>query len=124
MTTNDDQASKRADGCLYRGEPEDCPNGNEHRVSIFVSYTAANGLTVRGLESASWPCDDLECTYCVAPEHIGALRMALGAGGDDDLVELLAQRYEDGTISPGPYFGAWLKHHGVQYSASETWHPN
>jgi hypothetical protein len=124
VTTSDDEASKRLDGSVYRGEPENCPNGNEHRVTIFASYTAANGLTVRASEFASWPCDDLECTYSVAPAHIGGLRTALGASDDDDLVELLAQRYADGTISPGPYLGAWLKHRGVEYSASETWHPN
>ena len=49
--------------------------------------------TVKGLESTQWPCDDLEYTYPVAPEHIGRLRAALGAIDDDDLVELLAQRY-------------------------------
>lgn len=86
-------------------------------------YTAAHGLTVKGLESTQWPCDDLEYTYHVAPEHIGRLRAALGAI-DDDLVQLLAQRYQDGTIIPSPWLDAWLKAHGVAYSAEEKRHPN
>ena len=37
------------------------------------------------------------CSGLVDLEHIGRLRAALGAIDDDDLVELLAQRYQDGT---------------------------
>ena len=117
-------ATPASTGYIYRGELPDCPNGNDHRLTIWASYTAAHGLTVKGLESTQWPCDDLEYTYHVAPEHIGRLRAALGAIDDDDLVELLAQRYQDGTIIPSPWLDAWLKARGVAYSATEKRHPN
>jgi hypothetical protein len=106
---------------MYR-ELSDCPRGNEHTLTIWATYTVANGLTVEVSDSTQWPCDDFEYTYHVPPEHIGRLRAALGAVGGDDLLELLAQHYEDGTM---PTFGldGWLKAHGIECSATETRHP-
>ncbi|OBI24089.1 hypothetical protein [Mycobacterium sp. E2497] len=108
---------------FYRGEPDDCPNGNEHRLTSWASYTAADGFTLKVLDSAQWQCDDLEYTYHVAPENIGPLCAALGAEGGDDLLAIVARRYKDETM-PTLAFGSWLKEHGVTYSASAESHPN
>lgn len=114
----DDAVSKPVSRRMLCDDLSDCPNGNEHRLSVWATYTAADGLTVEGSDSTEWPCDDLEYTYQVAPEHIGHLRAALGAVDDDDLLELLKQRM------PTLRVDGWLKKHGVQYTGSETRHPN
>jgi hypothetical protein len=123
VATTDDEAPKRADRCVYRGDLPGDPYGHEHTLRIWATYGAADGLTVEGSDSTQWPVDDLVYKYHVAPEHIGDLRTALGAVGDEDLLELLAQRYEDGTM-PTPYLSEWLTEHGVAYSASRTLYPN
>jgi hypothetical protein len=124
VAASDDEVSKPFSGrMVYWGEPSDCPSGNQHRLTIGAIYTTADGLTVKSWDSTDWPCHDTEYTYHVAPEHIGHLRAALGAVGGDDLVELLAQHYEDGTV-PTLSLDSWLTEHGVTCSASEKWHPN
>jgi hypothetical protein len=123
VAATDDEASKPVRRRMYRGELPDDPYGHEHTVTIWATYTAADGLTVEGSDSTQWPGDDLELTYHVAPEHVVHLRTALGAVADDDLLELLAQRYGDGTM-PTPYLDSWLTKHRVAHSASETRHPN
>jgi hypothetical protein len=108
---------------FYRGEPEECPNGNQHRLTSWASYTAADGFTLKVLDSAEWPCDDLDYTYHVTPENIGPLCAALGAESSENLLATVARRYKEGTM-PTLSAGSWLKEHGVTYSASEEQHPN
>lgn len=118
VAATDDEVSKPVSRRMLCDDLSDCPNGNEHRLRVWATYTAADGLTVEGSDSTEWPCDDLEYTYHVAPEHIGHLRAALGPVDDDDLLELLKQRM------PTLGVDGWLKKHGVQYTGSETRHPN
>lgn len=108
---------------VYRGQLPDCPNGNKHTINILATYTAADGLTVKASESTTWPCDDIDSTYHVAPDQTDRLRATLGAVGGYDLLELIAQKYTDGTI-PVLSLDSWLTDHGVTYSASERRHPN
>lgn len=118
---SDNQAGHRVSKRMLCDDLSDCPNGNEHRLIVWATYTAADGLTVEGSDSTQWPCDDLEYTYHVAPEHVGYLRAALGAvddDDDDDLLELL-----EGTM-PALGVGGWLKKYGVEYTGSEKRHPN
>jgi uncharacterized protein YegP (UPF0339 family) len=114
-----DRASERM--LLYE-DVSDCPNGNEHRLRIWAMYDAADGLAVEGSDSTQWPCDDLTYTYHAAPHGIAQLRTALG-GGDGDLVVLLAQHYQDGTL-PALSLESWFKQHAVPYTGSEARHPN
>jgi hypothetical protein len=123
MAASNAESAKPVSGRMLHEDISDCPNGNEHRLTIWATYTPAEGLTVEGSESAQWPCEDLNYTYHVAPDHIGRLRVALGAVGDDDLLGLLAHCYEDGNM-PTLSLDSWLKKHGVEYTGSETRHPN
>jgi hypothetical protein len=117
VAATDDEVSEPVSRRMLCDDLSDCPNGNEHRLTVWATYAAADGLTVRGSDSTSWPCDDLEYTYHVAPEHIGRLRAALGAVGDENLLELLGQL-------PVLSLDSWLTKHGVRYSGSEKRHPN
>ncbi|CNI50019.1 Uncharacterised protein [Mycobacterium tuberculosis] len=114
---SDDETAKAVSRRLLYEDVSDCPNGNQHRLTVWATYTAADGLTVSGSDHTEWPCDDLEYTYRVEPEAIGALRAALGASGGSDLLERLGQL-------PVLSLDTWLSDHGVTYSASEERHPN
>lgn len=96
----------------------DCPSGNEHRLTVWGTYTSADGLTIEGSDSTDWPCTDLTYAYHVAPEHITQLRSALGAADNDDLLELVKHRMPPLGVDD------WLDNHGVTYTGSETQHPN
>jgi len=123
VTSSDDATPARGGGWPYYGEPSDCPNGGTHQVRVWAAYTAADGLTVHVVDAADWPCPDIEYTYHVAPQHIARLRAALGAAGDEDVVSLLGQRYEQKRM-PTLGLDSWLAQHGVTYSAAEERHPN
>lgn len=111
------EVSKPVSRRLLCDDVSDCPNGNSHRLRVWATYAAADGLTVEGSDSTEWPCNDLKYTYHVAPEHLGHLRAALGAVDDDDLVERLGQL-------PVLSLDTWLRGHGVTYTGSEEQHPN
>lgn len=107
---------------VYRSQLPDCPSGNRHTVTVWATWTA-DGLTVQASESTSWPCDDIDYTCHVASEHIGKLRLVLGAVSDDDLIEQITRNYQDGTI-PVLSLDTWLTRHGLPNSTFETRHPN
>lgn len=117
VAKTDDEIFESVSRRLLCDDVSDCPSGNEHRLRVWATYAAADGLTIEGSESTEWPCNDLEYTYHVTPEHIGHLRAALGAADDDDLVERLGQL-------PFLSLDTWLRSHGVTYTGSEEQHPN
>jgi hypothetical protein len=119
---NEDEAPKRAHVFLHRGDLPVDSYGHEHDLTVSASYSVADGLTVKRSDSTQWPMDDLEDLWQVAPEHIGDLREALGEVGNEDLLDLLAQRYAEGNMST--HLSGWFDTHGVKYSFVSRSLPN
>jgi hypothetical protein len=118
----EDEAHKRAHVFLYSGQLPVDPYGHEHDLTVSASYSVADGLTINRSDSTQYPMDDLEDLWQVAPEHVDHLREALGAVGDEDVLDLLAQRYAEGSMPTHP--SGWLDTHGVKYSRVSRSIPN
>jgi hypothetical protein len=123
METSDDECSRRVHRRhLYSEDLGGDPFGHDHSLSISAWHSVAEGLTVRNLDDSQWPADDMVTTYEVGPERIDGLRTALGAGETDDLLDLLARGYQEGSLPTD--LGSWLGRHGVEYISTTTFHEN
>jgi hypothetical protein len=114
LPMNEDVAPKRAHVFLYSGQLPVDPYGHEHDLTVSASYSVADGLTINRSDSTQYPMDDLEDLWQIAPEHVDHLREALGAVGHEDVLDLLAQRYAEGSMPT--HLSGWLDGHGVTYS--------
>jgi hypothetical protein len=104
-----------AGGTLGMGE-------DDHSLSVYAHYSDTEGFTLTRFDDTEWPLEDYWSRTRVAPDQIAKLRAALGAAPGQDLVQVVAQRYDDKTFPE--QFGTWLEEYGVAHDMSDRWLPN
>ncbi|MGA5541280.1 hypothetical protein ACPCIR_05455 [Mycobacterium sp. NPDC051198] len=111
--------------CVYKGDiPGDLYYGQwPDRLTITVEHSEADGLSIHGYDSVTWPVQDMKWEYRIAPEQTKVLRAAMNLSDADDITEALARLYENGRI-PIRDLGGWLEKYGVQFSSRSEFFDN
>jgi hypothetical protein len=112
---------------VYQGDiPGDRYEGRwPKRLTIFA-VSGPGGFTLQGIDSIEWPESDQHWNVEITPEHVPRLREALGTSEDanhDELLELVAARFEDGTI-PVSNLRDWFNAKGIEHTISAEFYDN
>jgi hypothetical protein len=112
---------------VYRGDiPGDPYEGRwPTRLTIYAE-SGPDGFTLTGIDSVEWPDRDMHWTIEITPEHAPRLREALFTTEDashDELLELVAARFEDGTISVRNSRD-WFNANGIEHTISNEFYGN